>query len=774
MATEHELRQFMLKQAYKPLTLNELLETFAIAEEDQEAFVQLVDELEADGKIVKTRSARYGVPERMNLLRGTLQGNAKGFGFVLPDDSSLPDLYVHISDLNGAMDRDVVLARVHKHKYHQRHQEGEIIRVLKRGRESIVGTFAAFSSHFGVVIPDDKRLTTDVFIPPEAWQGVKDGQKVVVQITHYPTGRHSAEGKITEILGHGDDPGVDIVSIIRKHGLPESFSEEVLQEAESVPEKIDESEIEGRRDLRERTMVTIDGSDAKDLDDAVSIERLDNGNIRLGVHIADVSYYVREGSALDREAFERGCSVYLVDRVIPMLPKRLSNGICSLNPHVDRLTLTCDMEFDATGKVVDYEIYPSVIRTNERMTYDDVQKIVVDEDQAVMKKYDALVGDFQLMAELAKKLREKRMKRGAIDFNFTEAKVVVDDAGKPTEIKLRPRILAEQLIEEFMLAANETVAEHFCRLETPFVYRIHESPDAERLKSFFEFVTSFGYTVKGRPDKVKPRTLQTLLSKTTGKPEETIISTVMLRSMKQAKYAAESIGHFGLAATFYTHFTSPIRRYPDLLIHRIIHEVISKGSLKPERIDELNEWLPEATKQSSIKERVAVDAERETQDLKKAEYMVDKVGEEYAGRISSVTSFGVFVELENTIEGMIHVSYLTDDYYHYDDHSYSLIGERTGQIFRIGDQVRIRVSKVNLDERKIDFELLEHLTEREKAPAKKTKRSKPSKVRKAKKKEKTKEKTAKEKTQPEKSQKRAEGKPKRRRKRGRKRVVKKN
>lgn len=730
--TEREIRQFMLKKAYKPLTLDELVQTFGVNEAEQEQFIRWVDELEAEGKIVKTRSKRYGVPERMNLVRGTLQGNAKGFGFVLPDDPSLPDLYIHANDMNGAMDRDVVLARIHKHKAGQQHQEGEIVRILKRGRESIVGTFVAFSPHFGVVVPDDRRLTADIFVPPEARQGATDGQKVVVQITHYPTGRHSAEGEITEVLGFGDEPGVDIVSIIRKHGLPESFSEEVLKEAERIPETVDEKEIQARRDLRDRTIVTIDGADAKDLDDAVSVERLENGNVRLGVHIADVSHYVKEGSALDREAYERACSVYLVDRVIPMLPKRLSNGICSLNPRVNRLTLTCDMEIDAQGNVVDYEIYPSVIRTNERMTYADVKRILVDEDEKLIQKYRDYVEDFRLMAQLAKILRNKRLKRGAIDFNFAEAKVILEDDGKPKAVELRPRTIAEQLIEEFMLAANETVAEHFYRLEVPFVYRIHESPDVEKLRTFYEFVTSFGYTVKGSPDKVKPRSLQNLLSKVKGKPEETVISTVMLRSMKQAKYAAECIGHFGLAASFYTHFTSPIRRYPDLLIHRIIHEVIREGALSVERINQLNEYLPDAAKQSSIKERVAIDAERETNDLKKAEYMADKIGEEYEGIISSVTSFGVFVELPNTIEGMIHVSYLTDDYYHYDDHSYSLIGERTGQIFRIGDRVRVRVNKVDLNERKIDFELLEHLTERDTKPKKTRKASKSKKAKKRK------------------------------------------
>ncbi|SEN69807.1 ribonuclease R [Lihuaxuella thermophila] len=730
MPIEQEIRRFMLEKAYKPLTLEELIEAFEVDEEEREPFIQLLDELEADGKIVQTRAKRYGVPERFNLVRGTLQGSSKGFGFVIPDTPNIPDVYIHLNDMNGAMDGDLVLARIHKGKKGDRRPEGEVVRILKRGREKIVGTFTRLSTHFGFVIPDDKRITTDVFIAPELQMNARDGQKVVVKL-HQVTGRHSAEGEIVEILGHKDDPGIDILAIIRKHGLPEVFPEEVIKEAEAIPEEISEEEIQGRRDLRGRKMVTIDGEDAKDLDDAVSVERLPNGNIRLGVHIADVSYYVKEGTALDREAYERGCSVYLVDRVIPMLPKRLSNGICSLNPKVDRLTMTCDMEIDPDGQIVDYDIYPSVIRTNERMTYTNVKKIVVDEDPELIQRYEPLVEDFRLMADLAMVLRKRRLKRGAIDFNFPEAKVIVDEQGKPVDIVKRPRTIAEQLIEEFMLAANETVAEHFYRLEVPFVYRIHENPDAEKLQAFYEFVSTFGYSVKGKPDKVKPRALQTLLEKVSGKPEEHVISTVMLRSMKQAKYAAECIGHFGLAAEFYSHFTSPIRRYPDLLIHRIIREVLTQGSLTVERIDQLNAFLPDAAQQSSIRERIAVDAERETQALKQAEFMMDKVGEEFEGIISSVTSFGIFVELPNTIEGLIHLSYLTDDYYNYDDRAYCLIGERTGRIFRIGDRVRIRVSGVNLEERKIDFELLEHLTDEEFEPmpkgknkAKKSKKAK--------------------------------------------------
>ncbi|WP_124728341.1 ribonuclease R [Staphylospora marina] len=707
MVKEQDIRRFMQESAYKPMTREELAQVFQVPEEEMGPFELLLDEMEANGWIVQTRARRYGVPERFNLVRGTLQGTAKGFGFVIPDTPGKPDVYVHTSDMNGAIDGDLVLVRIHRAKSESRRPEGEIVRVLKRGRDKIVGTFNRLSSHFGFVIPDDKRIGADIFIAAEHQMNARDGQKVVVKL-HQITGRFSAEGEIIEILGHKNDPGVDILSVIRKHGLPEQFPEEVLAEAERVPEEIREEELKGRRDLRDWDMVTIDGEDAKDLDDAVSVERLDNGNIRLGVHIADVSYYVKEGSALDREAYRRGCSVYLVDRVIPMLPKRLSNGICSLNPRVDRLTMTCDMEIDPAGNVVRYDIYPSVIRTNERMTYTNVKKILLDNDPELIERYKPLVGDFRLMADLAMTLRRKRMARGAIDFNFPEAKIIVDEKGRPVDVVRRPRTIAEQLIEEFMLKANETVAEHYFNLNVPFVYRIHENPDAEKLQSFYQLVATFGHSVKGKADQVKPHALQQLLEKVAGKPEELIISTVMLRSMKQAKYAAECLGHFGLAARYYSHFTSPIRRYPDLLIHRIIREVHENGALSVERIDRLNAYLPDAAQQSSIRERIAVDAERETQALKAAEYMMERIGEEYEGIISSVTSFGLFVQLENTLEGMVHISFLTDDYYRYDERHYCLIGERSGRVLRIGDKVRIRVSGVNVEERKIDFELLDH------------------------------------------------------------------
>jgi ribonuclease R len=706
VTVEAEILQFMREQASRPMTVKELEEAFGIESADEfKEFIKTLNHLEDTGQIIRTRTNRYGVPEKMNLIRGRLQAHAKGFGFVLPEEAGSPDIYIHANDMNGAMNGDIVLARLNQNARGPR-LEGEIVRIVERANHTIVGTYQD-EKHYGFVVTDDKRITKDIFIPKGASMGAVDGHKVVVEIVRYPeTGRGNPEGKVIEILGHKNDPGVDILSIIRKYGLPETFPDAVMREAEAVPDTISEEEIKGRRDLRDRVMVTIDGADAKDLDDAVSVEILENGNYRLGVHIADVSYYVKENSELDVEAFRRGTSVYLVDRVIPMLPHRLSNGICSLNPKVDRLTLTCDMEIDEEGQVVKYDIYESVIRTNERMTYSDVYKILEEGDQALKERYSELVPHFEAMKDLALRLRHYRMERGAIDFDFGEAKILVDSEGNPTEVRMRERTIAERIIEEFMLKANETVAEHFHWMNVPFIYRIHEEPDADRLQTFLEFVTNFGYFVRGKANSIHPRTLQTLLEQAKGTPEETVISKVMLRSMKQAKYDAENRGHFGLAAEFYTHFTSPIRRYPDLIVHRMIRESLKPGGFTPQRIEEWYMKMPSIAEQSSERERNAVDAERETDDLKKAEYMLQHMDEEFDGIVSSVASFGMFVELPNTIEGMVHISYLTDDYYDFHENQYALIGQRTGRMFRIGDEVRVRVVNVNVDDHTIDFEVV--------------------------------------------------------------------
>jgi ribonuclease R len=699
------LLEFMKEEAYKPLTVQELEEAFGI--EDSSTFKNFVKALvymEEKGLVVRTRANRYGLPEKMNLIRGKLSGHARGFAFVQPEDKTLDDVFIPPTELNNAMHGDTVLVRINPTSSGAR-KEGTIVRILERGVQEVVGTYTE-SKHFGFVIPDDKKIANDIFIPKHAANGAVEGHKVVVRLTNYPEGRMSAEGEVIQILGHKNDPGVDILSVIHKYRLPQEFPADVIEQANNTPDTISPEDLEGRRDLRDQMIVTIDGADAKDLDDAVTVTKMSNGNYKLGVHIADVSHYVKEGSPIDREAYERGTSVYLVDRVIPMIPHRLSNGICSLNPKVDRLTLSCEMEVNSQGEVVNYEIFPSVIKTTERMTYSDVNKILVDKDEELRERYAELVPMFELMAELANILRNKRMNRGAIDFDFKEAKILVDDNGHPYDVVIRERSVAERLIEEFMLLANETVAEHFHWMNVPFIYRIHEDPDPDKLRRFLEFITNFGYVVKGTGNEIHPRALQEILEAAQGQPEEMVISTVMLRSMKQAKYDPESLGHFGLSTNFYTHFTSPIRRYPDLIVHRLIRTYLIEGKLDEETQQKWAEKLPDIAEHSSNMERRAVEAERETDDMKKAEFMADKIGQEFDGIISSVTNFGLFVELPNTIEGLVHVSYLTDDYYRFDERHYAMIGERTGNVFRIGDEITVRVINVNKDERSVDFEIV--------------------------------------------------------------------
>lgn len=699
------LLHYMKDEAYKPLTVQELETALGVTDSAEfKDFVKALVQMEEKGLVVRTRSNRYGLPEKMNLVKGKLTGHAKGFAFVIPEEPGMDDIFIPPHEKNNAMHGDIVLARVSSHGSGQR-REGTIVRILERGAQQIVGTYTE-SKNFGFVIPDDKKFAGDIFIPKAAANGAVEGHKVVVKLTVYPEGRMSAEGEVVQILGHKNDPGVDILSVIHKHGLPQEFPEEVFQQAVDTSDSIDESELKNRRDLRNEVIVTIDGADAKDLDDAVTVTKLDNGNYKLGVHIADVSYYVREGTPIDLEAADRGTSIYLVDRVIPMIPHRLSNGICSLNPKVDRLTLSCEMEIDSDGIVVNHDIFQSVIKTTERMTYSDVNKILTENDEELIKRYEPLVPMFRLMEELAQILRDKRMHRGAIDFDFKEAKVLVDEEGKPSDVVLRERSVGEKLIEEFMLAANETIAEHFSWMDVPFIYRIHDEPKEDKLRRFFEFITNFGYIVKGTANSVHPRALQEIIEEVQGKPEEMVVSTVMLRSMQQAKYEPENLGHFGLATEFYTHFTSPIRRYPDLIVHRLIRTYLIEGKLDQATREKWDAKLPGIADHSSKMERRAVDAERETDELKKAEYMEDKIGEEYDGIISSVTNFGMFVELPNTIEGLVHVSYMTDDYYHYDERHLAMIGERTGHVFRIGDEITVRVIKVDKDERSIDFEIV--------------------------------------------------------------------
>lgn len=690
----------------KPLSVHEMEDILGLSySEDFKELIKTLNVLEEEGELVRTRKDRFGLPEKMNLIRGKIEMNKKGFAFLIPDDKDQDDIYIHPYDLNSAMNNDVVLVRLEKEGVLKHRPEGKVIRILERANVQVVGTFEDNRS-FGFVIPDDKRIPNDVFIPKGMTNGAVTGHKVIVKLTKFPERRKSAEGEVVQILGHKNDPGIDIISIIYKHGVKTEFPNEVLEQAKHTPDTITEGDLEGRRDLRNEMIVTIDGADAKDLDDAVSVKKLSNGNYKLGVYIADVSHYVTNGSSIDKEAFERGTSVYLVDRVIPMIPHRLSNGICSLNRGEDRLTIACEMEIDYSGKIVKHEIFQSVIRTTERMTYENVNKILVNKDNELREQYANLVPMFEMMEELAAILRKKRMKRGAIDFDFKEAQVLVDEVGKAKDVVIRERSVGERLIEEFMLAANETVAEHFHWLDVPFIHRIHEDPDQGKLEHFFEFLGSLGHTIKGRSHDVHPLELQKVLEKVKNKPEEMVVSKLMLRSMKQAKYNPKSSGHFGLATEFYTHFTSPIRRYPDLIVHRLIRTYLLQGDMSSETLKYWKELLPEIAKHTSEMERVAIDTERDVDELKKAEYMEDKIGEEYSGIISSVTNFGLFVELENTVEGLVHVSYMTDDYYHFSEKHQALIGERTGVVYRIGEEVHVRVVNVNVDEHSVDFELV--------------------------------------------------------------------
>jgi len=702
--TREQLISFMDKSGYRPMTAEELISVLGIDDiEEMQKIFKMLNELEKEGTIVLTRKHRYGLPEKMGLIIGRLQGHPRGFGFVIPNNPGLNDVHVSLDNMKGAMHNDKVIVR--SNFSHRGQLEGEIIRILERANKEVVGTFEK-SKNFGFVVPDDSRLYYDIFIPPGEENGASNYDKVVVEITRWPEKRRSPEGRVVEIIGRLGEPGVDILSIVKKFKLPVEFPEEVLHEVREIPQEVTPEDIAGRRDLRHLKMVTIDGADAKDLDDAVSIEVLPNGNYLLGVHIADVSHYVKEGSALDKEAYKRGTSVYLVDWVIPMLPPELSNGICSLNADMDRLAVSVMMEIDKEGNVKRHEIFDSVINVDERMTYDNVRKILIEADPELKERYAEFLDEFRTMEELCLILKEKRLKRGAIDFDFPEGKAILDREGKPIEIVKMERSIAENIIEEFMILANETVAEHMYWLQVPFIYRIHEEPDYDDIVELNSFLRIFGYRVKGKEKGVHPRAFQEIVEKVDGRPEEKLVNTVMLRSMKHARYDEICVGHFGLASKYYTHFTSPIRRYPDLTIHRVIKETLA-GRLSKKRLKFLHRWMPSVAEQSSIREQVAEEAERECLDMKKAEYMQQYLGSVFTGVISSVLAFGFFVELPNTVEGLVHVSTLTDDYYTYIEDQMALIGQHTRKMYRIGDEVRVQVVRVDVGNRQVDFELVE-------------------------------------------------------------------
>ena len=701
MINKDDLVAYMDEKSYKPMTAQELVSALEI--DNVEEFLTLLNTMEKEGAIVLTRKHRYGLPEKMGLIVGRLQGHHRGFGFVIPDNPMQKDVYVSLNHMNGAMHNDRVMVRPSVSA--KGPAEGEVIRILERNNREIVGTYE-HSGNFGFVVPDDGRIYHDIFVPHSECLEAQNGDKVVVEVTRWPQHRRSPEGKIIEVLGRRDAPGVDILSIIKKHRLPLEFPEQVLQEAEAVSQEVKPEEIVDRRDLRQWKTVTIDGADAKDLDDAITISKEADGTYKLGVHIADVSHYVKEGSPIDEEAFVRGTSVYLVDRVIPMLPPALSNGICSLNAGVDRMAMSVVMLVDAKGKVVEYEIFPSVINVDERMTYENIRRILVENDQGLMERYADFVEEFRWMEELCLILRNKRLSRGAIDFDFPEGKAILDEDGKPLEIVKRQRSIAEQLIEEFMILANETVAEHMYYLEVPFIYRVHEEPDSEKVSDLNDFLHLFGYHIKGVENGVHPKSYQEIVSLLRGRPEEKAISTMMLRSMKHARYDAVCLGHFGLASKYYSHFTSPIRRYPDLEIHRVIKKSL-KGRIGEKELKKLSRRMPNSAVQSSIREQVAEEAEREVLDMKKAEYMEQHIGEVFEGVINSVLSFGFFVELPNTCEGLVHVSSLTDDYYSFWDKEMVLYGQHTRKMYRIGDKVRVQVVRVDVDQRNVDFEIVD-------------------------------------------------------------------
>lgn len=710
--TKEEILEYMQHNSYKPLSGEELISHLQIP--DVAEFQATLQKMTERGEIILNRKGKYGIPQKMNLTVGRIQAHAKGFAFLIPDDPNEQDVYIKKEDLGGAMHNDRVIVRPYKNLEAGRKREGEVIRILTRANERIVGTYES-SRYFGFVVPDEKRLGQDIFIPKNEINGAAEGDKVVVEITIWPEPRRNPEGRIIEVLGNKNDPGTDILSIVRKYQLPEYFPEEVMQAAERVPQTISPEEYAQRRDLRDLPMVTIDGEDARDLDDAVTLELLPNGNYYLGVHIADVGHYVTEGSILDQEALRRATSVYLVDRVIPMLPPQLSNGICSLNAGEDRLAMSCFMEINPEGETVDYEIVQSVIRVKERMTYTNVRLILEEGEPDLLKRYQDYVPFFKLMKDLCLVLRAKRLQRGAIDFDFPESKVLLDEQGKPLEIVKRERTIAEMIIEEFMIAANETVSEHFYWLEAPFLYRVHEAPDLDDLNSLNEFLGIFGYHIKlAKQGEVSPQAYQLIVEKVKGRPEQRSVNMTLLRSMKHARYANEALGHFGLAAEFYSHFTAPIRRYPDLAIHRVIREFQENGGFNGKRLKKLTKLMAEYAEQSSLREREAEEAERESQDLKKVEYMKDYVGEVFEGYISGVTSFGFFVELPNTVEGLVHVSTLNDDYYQYVEKHLMLIGEHTRKVYRIGDPVKVVLTKVNIEERNLDFEVVTGETEQAK------------------------------------------------------------
>lgn len=704
---KEKVKDVIYSPEYKPMKYKELAFLFQLTEDEKPVLSQILNELTEEGRIVKTPRGKY---QRLDagILCGTFTGNNRGFGFVTVEGDD-EDYFIPEKACNGALHMDTVLMRVtNAESSAGRRREGEITRILSHGIKELVGTFDP-GKGYGFVIPDNQKFNQDIFIPKALTKGAVRGHKVVVQITDYGNKNQKPEGRITEILGHINDPGTDVISIVKAYDLPVEFPDMVMRQAERTPEEPDAKDYAGRKDLRDWMTVTIDGDDAKDLDDAITLRKTEDG-YELGVHIADVSEYVTEHSPLDEEALTRGTSVYLVDRVIPMLPHRLSNGICSLNQGTDRLALSCIMQINEKGNVVHHEITETVIRVNRRMSYANVNKILEQNDEAVKQEYAEFLPMFYQMKELADILRKKRDKRGSIDFDFPETQIILDEKGFPVDIRPYERLTANKIIEDFMLLANETVAEDYFWQELPFVYRTHESPDPDRIRKLGILVSNFGYCLKANPENIHPKEFQKLLERISDSPEEAMISRLTLRSMKQAKYSTICYGHFGLATHYYCHFTSPIRRYPDLQIHRIIKENLH-GKLSDKRITHYEKILPEVSESCSKLERRADEVEREVEKMKKVQYMSRRIGECYEGVISGVNAWGMYVELPNTVEGLVHVTNMVDDYYYYDEEKYAMIGKDTGKEYTLGEKVWVMVKAADRISKTIDFILVQNMEE---------------------------------------------------------------
>lgn len=693
--------QFICDELYVPMKTKEMAMVLNVPKHQRSELQEVLDTLLAEGKIEVSAKGKYKKSEGKFLV-GVFTAHPRGFGFVTVEGED-EDIFIPESQVNGAFHMDTVQVTLLRGESKGRRREGMITKIISRGMNHIVCTYEK-SKTFGFAVPDNPKFGKDIFIPQERSKGAVSGHKVVVELTDFGGNGKKPEGKVVEILGHINDPGTDILSIVRAYDLPVEFSEKIMNQVERVASEVSTADMAGRMDLREWQTVTIDGEDAKDLDDAITLTR-EGTNYKLGVHIADVTNYVQEHSALDVEALKRGTSVYLVDRVIPMLPHKLSNGICSLNAGENRLALSCIMTIDTKGNVIDHVIAETVIKVDRRMSYTSVKKILQDHDEAEIKEYEELVPMFERMQELAAILRKKRMKRGSIDFDFPETKIILDAQGKPMDIKPYDRNVATRIIEDFMLIANETVAQDYFWQELPFVYRSHDNPDTEKIHKLGTFINNFGYSIKIGQDEIHPKELQKLLQKIEGTPEEALISRLTLRSMKQAKYTTMGTGHFGLATSYYCHFTSPIRRYPDLQIHRIIKDNL-RGRMNAKKIEHYNKILPEVAKHSSDMERRADEAERETEKLKKVEYMESRIGQTFEGVISGVTEWGFYVELPNTIEGLVHVTSLVDDYFHYSENTYELIGEATGKRYKLGQKVKVVVDGVDKMMRTIDFHII--------------------------------------------------------------------